>query len=116
MDQREQILEALDTVWRTQGAQFATFESAEDEDVFIQYMDGVLHVDWPHIGDPDDVLDEADFSLPESSFVLRCDPGHSLQIAAGDLDVEDVADLVEDLFECLLAPGDEVVAHVEAGR
>jgi len=94
----------------------ATFESAEDEEVFVQYVDGVLHVDWPHIGDPERVLETAEIELPESVFILLCDPGHSLQIAVGDLELDEVADLVEDLFERLLAPGDEVVALVEPGR
>ena len=82
----------------------------------MQYIDGVLHVRWPFEGEPEEHLEEAGVTLPESAFIHSLDPGYSLEIAVGDVLADDLADLVHALFRRLLAPDDEVLSSIEQGR
>lgn len=116
MAKRDDVLATLDRVWDTQGALFATFEAAEDEDAFVQYIDGMLHVRWPFEDEVDDLLDEIELDLPEQAFIASEDVGHSLEIAVGDVLAPEIADFIVALFDRLLAPECEVLSSVEQGR
>ena len=90
----QQVREALSEVWGSAGRRFATFEDAEDEERFVQYLDGQLNVAWPFDRSPQDVLRASRVALPGSSFVLAWTPFGTAQIAVGDLLLDDVAALI----------------------
>lgn len=100
------VREALASVWDSQGHRFVTFEAGEgDETPWVQYIDGVLHLEWTGEEDPAAALPRIGIALPTGAFVASHAPGTSAQIAVGDVLLDDVAGLVLALCEDLLAGG-----------
>jgi hypothetical protein len=90
----QQVREALSEVWGSGGRRFATFEDADDENHFVQYLDGQLNVAWPRERSPEDALRSARVALPGSAFVISWTAFGTAQIAVGDLLLDDVAALI----------------------
>ena len=100
------VHDALARVWRSRGALFATFECEDDEGLFVQYVDGVLHLSLPGEQSLAEALEDAGVELPRTAFVMAGAAGAPTgQIAVGDLTADAVARLVHALFERLLVPG-----------
>jgi len=89
-----QAREALAEVWDAGGRRFATFEDRDDEDRFVQYLDGQLNVAWPFDREPDAVLRSARVALPGTAFVISWTAFGTAQIAVGDMLLDDVASLI----------------------
>jgi hypothetical protein len=109
------LVRALEEVWDSGGRRFVTVEDTADEGVFLQYLDGQLNLAWPFDEAPTEILAEAGVSVPEGTFVLSWQPRGTAILAVGDLRVEAVADLVEDLLDDVLE-ADEVAIRVESDR
>ena len=86
-----QVRDALSQVWDAGGRRFATFEDLENEEHFVQYIDGQLNVAWPYDREPGDVLRSARVGLPGSAFVVSWTAFGTAQFAVGDLRLDDVA-------------------------
>ena len=90
----QQVRAALSEVWSSGGRRFATFEDADDEECFVQYLDGQLNVAWPWDREPEIVLRSAQVALPGSAFVISWTAFGTAQLAVGDLLLDDVAALI----------------------
>jgi hypothetical protein len=100
------IRRALDEVWTTQGARFATFEvgaTGADADLWVQYLDGELNVRWPLAGAPAVEFALRGVVLPAGAFVEWWAPGENAVVAVGALRVDEVAALVDSLLANVLA-------------
>ena len=109
------MTEALVEVWDSGGRRFVTVEDAEDDAYFLQYVDGQLNVAWPFDSEPESALAALGSDLPEGAFVLSWAPRGTLQVAVGDLLLDDVSDLMELLLDRVLEV-DAVVVRVESDR
>jgi len=90
----ELVRNALSEVWDAGGRRFATFEDGDDDEHFVQYLDGQLNVAWPYDREPGDVLRSARVPLPGSAFVIAWTAFGTAQIAVGDMLLDDVAGLI----------------------
>jgi hypothetical protein len=113
------IAGALAGVWTSQGRRFATFEVAERpgnaSDRWIQYLDGELNVRWDRDEEPAVALPRLAVALPRGAFLGWHQPRQNAVIEVGDVALPEVARLVLDLFEKVVAagPGFRVAARVE---
>jgi hypothetical protein len=106
---RDDIRRALAQVWDAQGRRFATFEALAargepDPDRWVQYLDGELNVRWPIDEEPAVALPRRGVALPAGAFPSWHVVGRNAVFAVGDARLEDVALLVDRLFETIVAP------------
>ena len=111
----QQVRIALAAVWDAGGRRFATFEDADDDERFVQYIDGQLNVSWPFDRSPDEVLLAAQVALPGASFVIGWTPRGTAQLAIGDLLLDDAAALIVRLLTRVLDAW-EITDHVDDDR
>jgi hypothetical protein len=101
----EVIRTGLADVWTTQGRRFVTFEveDGEEDDRWVQYLDGELNLSWPFEEDLPTALARRAVALPAGAFCGWSAPGENAVIEVGDAKLDDVAVLVEALFDRVLA-------------
>jgi hypothetical protein len=113
------VRDGLAAVWDSKGRKFVTFEAetsrSEAPELWVQYLDGELNLSWPEDDDPRTTLPRRGVTLPAGAFVTFHTPLGSAQIAVGDVVLDDVASLILELFERVLASATafELTSRVE---
>jgi len=114
-DDVQRLRTAIADVWDSGGRRFVTVEDADDEDAFVQYIDGQVNVAWPFEDEPEIVLEKVGAQLPGAAFVASYTPGATAILAVGDLLQDEVVTLVARLVERVLE-ADEVAVRVDSDR
>jgi hypothetical protein len=107
--------QALADVWDSGGRRFVTIEDVVDDAYFLQYVDGQLNVAWPFESEPELELEDAGVELPDGVSLLSWAPRGTLILAVGDLLLDDVVDLVENLLDRVLEV-DDVAVRIDSDR
>jgi hypothetical protein len=101
------VRRGLAEVWDTRGRKFVTFEvlgrGGPDAERWVQFLDGELNVRWPLDAEPAAELARRGVTLPTGAFVAWHVAGVNAAIDVGDARIDDVARLVESLFEKVVA-------------
>ena len=116
---RDTIRDGLAQVWNSGGREFVTFELVRDgradADQWVQWLDGVVNLRWPHDDDPRTALPRLGAPPPPSAVVGSHQPGGNAIVHAPDSRIDDVAEFIDRCFQRVLGAGAryEIAVRVE---